>query len=136
MNRKSDFTSQKIPRLTLEVGDRVLQTEYNGHELGKRSRPEEKQLCTSTCDKKPNVIPKAKSKSKIIEGQMDIRKMLKPRTVASGSRFERGGGQGGRDNLPLPSSTPSALPPHNLKLTSVDSGDKGGTGRLRPFINN
>ena len=121
LNRKSEFNDQKIPRLAVEVNDRALQVENNGHEIGKREREEAKTSMTTT--KKPKVQSKVKPKeSKNMKGQKDIRDLLKPRPTkredctgqrsgSGGTGLERGGGQGGRDNLPLPSSSPIALPP-------------------------
>ena len=38
LNRKSEFNDQRLPRLAIEILDKVKQIDYDGHEIGKRAR--------------------------------------------------------------------------------------------------
>ena len=114
MNRKSEFNSQKIPRLTLEIGDKALQSDYNGHQLGKREWTDGKsnsQPQLATKRSKPAPAPKTKPKPKVLEGQVDIRTMFMQRTKASETGFDRGGGMEGRESHPLLTLPPWPYPP-------------------------
>ena len=138
LNRKSEFNSQKIPRLTIEIGDKVNQVEYSGHTLGKRDTWEKGTNPTPNLPKKQKISPAPTKKTtstttktkkdvaKIMKGQGDIRNLLTkclpepellPLPVLDGLETRanigdvRGGGKGGRGNPTLPSASPSALPP-------------------------